>query len=108
MDWTKLKAFADDNLNATQMDNFVLDRIENNVGKGENAVYQHFLLFPHCFQKVRSSGSLKLGILWYRVNKVKPENGSYQHFLLFIQCFQKASFQGSLNLGLFYKGLRIK
>ena len=30
----------------------VFDRVENNVGKGENAGYQHFLLFPQCFQKV--------------------------------------------------------
>ena len=28
----------------------VFNRVEN-VGKGENAGYQHFLLFPHCFQK---------------------------------------------------------
>ena len=26
------------------------DRAEKIVGKGENAGYQHFLLFPHCFQ----------------------------------------------------------
>ena len=25
--------------------------VENNVGKGENAGYQLFLLFPQCFQK---------------------------------------------------------
>ena len=25
-------------------------RVENIVGKGENAGYQHFLLFPQCFQ----------------------------------------------------------
>ena len=31
--------------------NFVLGRVENVVGKGENAGYQHFLLFPQCFQK---------------------------------------------------------
>ena len=30
---------------------FVFDRVENIVGKGENAGYQHFLLFPQCFQK---------------------------------------------------------
>ena len=29
-----------------------LNRIENIVGKGENAGYQHFLLFPQWFQKV--------------------------------------------------------
>ena len=30
---------------------FVLGRIENIVGQGENAGYQHFPLFPLCFQK---------------------------------------------------------
>ena len=30
---------------------FVVDRIENIVGKGENAGYQHFLIFPQCFSK---------------------------------------------------------
>ena len=25
---------------------FVFDRVENTMGKGENAGYQHFLLFP--------------------------------------------------------------
>ena len=30
---------------------FLYDRVENIVGKGENAGYQHFLLFPLCFQK---------------------------------------------------------
>ena len=28
---------------------FLLERKENIVGKGENAGYQHFPLFPHCF-----------------------------------------------------------
>ena len=29
----------------------VFDRVENIVGKGEKAGYQHFLLFPQCFEK---------------------------------------------------------
>ena len=29
----------------------VYDRVENIVGKGENAGYQYFLLFPKCFQR---------------------------------------------------------
>ena len=29
---------------------FVHDQVEKIVGKGENAGYQHFLLFPQCFQ----------------------------------------------------------
>ena len=32
----------------------VFDRIENVLGKGENAGYQHFLLHPQCFQKASS------------------------------------------------------
>ena len=39
-----------------------------NVGKGENAGYQHFLLFPKCFPKLSVSGSLKLWSVWYRIN----------------------------------------
>ena len=45
MDLTKLKAFADDKINVAQMMIPVLDSVENIVGKGENAGYQHFLLF---------------------------------------------------------------
>ena len=48
---SKLKAFADDKLKLIQMAKFVLDKTENIVGKEENAGYQHFLHFPHCFQK---------------------------------------------------------
>ena len=40
------------------------NRAENIVGKGENAGYQHFLLFPHCFQKLSISVLLKVGIVW--------------------------------------------
>ena len=48
---SKLKAFADDNFDADQMAQFFFDRLENMMEKGENAGYQHFLLFPSCFQK---------------------------------------------------------
>ena len=44
LDLTKLKAFADNKINVTQMLKFSLGRVEN-VEKGENAGYQHFLLF---------------------------------------------------------------
>ena len=63
LDWPNLKAFADDKINVTKGLKFVLGREENNVGKGENAGYQHFLLFLRCFQKV-----LKVGIVQERVN----------------------------------------
>ena len=48
---SKFKAFADNNLNVYQKLKFALGRVKNIVEKGENADYQHFLLFPQCFQK---------------------------------------------------------
>ena len=54
LDMTKLKAFADDKINVAEMTISLSDRVENNVGKGENAGYQHFLLFPQCFPKLSS------------------------------------------------------
>ena len=46
LDRTKFKAFADDKLNVAKILIYVFDRVENIMGKGENAGYQHFLLFP--------------------------------------------------------------
>ena len=60
----KFKAFAADKLNIAKMTIPLFDRVENTVGKGENAGYQHFLLFPQCFPKPSSLGSLKVGIVW--------------------------------------------
>ena len=58
---TKLKAFADNKLNVAKMKISLYGRVKNTVGKGENADnkqekrrnahYQHFFLFPQCFQK---------------------------------------------------------
>ena len=44
---------------------FLLDKAGNTVGKGENAGYQHFLLFPQCFPKLSSLGSLKVWLTFY-------------------------------------------
>ena len=63
-DWSKFTAFADDKINVREQLKFGLERVGNIVGKGENAGYQHFLLFPQCFQKTSSLGSLKVGIVW--------------------------------------------
>ena len=49
---SKFKAFADDKIIVTQRLKFVLGRIENIVGKRENACYKHFLFLPQCFQKL--------------------------------------------------------
>ena len=59
-----LKEFYQDRINLTEKFNFVLVKVENIVGKGENAGNQHFLLFPQCFQKASSSELLKVGIVW--------------------------------------------
>ena len=64
VDWSKLKAFEDDKINVAEMMVSLSDRIENIVGNRENAVYQHFLLFPQCFQNPSFSESLKVGIVW--------------------------------------------
>ena len=56
LDVTKSKAFADDKLNVAKMTITLFDRVENTVGKGENAGNQHFLLFPQCFLKPSSIG----------------------------------------------------
>ena len=51
LDWSKSKGFADNKINVAEKLKFVLQRVENIVGKGENAGYQHFLLSPQYFQK---------------------------------------------------------
>ena len=43
LDWSKLKAFADDKLKVATIMIFVLDSVENIVGKGENAAFSPFL-----------------------------------------------------------------
>ena len=48
----------------------VFDRVENIVGKGENAGYQHFLLFPQCFQKASFPDTSKGVIVWEWVNSL--------------------------------------
>ena len=62
LDWSKLKAFADDKIKVHQnLIFFFFDNVENIVGKEENAGYQHFLLFPQCFRMGLYPGSLKVG-----------------------------------------------
>ena len=50
LDSSKLKDFADNNLEFDKNGSKVSKRIENTVGKGEIALYEQFLLFPQCFQ----------------------------------------------------------
>ena len=64
LDWSKLKAFADNKINVTKLLKFFGGRLESIVGKGENAGYQHFLLFLQCFQKASLLRLLKARIVW--------------------------------------------
>ena len=56
---SKLKAAVNFKLKVVQMMISVFQRVQN-VGKEKNAGYQHFLLFPHYFQKPFSAYSVKL------------------------------------------------
>ena len=47
---SKFKASADDKSSESEIMGFVFELLENIVGKGENAGYQHFLLFLLCFR----------------------------------------------------------
>ena len=67
LDLSKFTAFADDKRVLTQKSQFVLGRVEDIVGKGENAGYQHFLFFPQCFQKFPFPEVLKVAIVWQGV-----------------------------------------
>ena len=57
---TKLKGSADDKLNVTKMMFSVFYRVQNTVGKGENAGYQYFLLLPQYFQNATYSASFEV------------------------------------------------
>ena len=47
----------------------VFDKVQNVVGKGENAGYQHFLLFPQCFEKASFPDTSEGVIVWKWVKK---------------------------------------
>ena len=51
LDSSKLKEIAGDNFKFDENGRKFLKQVENNVGKGEIARYEQFLLFPQCFQK---------------------------------------------------------
>ena len=68
-----MKAFADDKTDVTETLKFVLGRVEKIIGKGENAGYQHFFLFPQCFQKASFSELLKVRIMCGNL-RVKGDN----------------------------------
>ena len=56
-------------MNVTEKLRFVLERREHIVGKKGNACYQHFLLFPQCFQKA-SQGRQKSELCGKVLNEI--------------------------------------
>ena len=52
LDSSKLKEFADDNLEFGENGRKFAERVENTVGKGEIASYEQFLLFLQCFKRL--------------------------------------------------------
>ena len=56
----KLEASADIDYDVALLELFFFARAENIVGKGQNAGYQHFLLFPQCCQKASFSRLVSL------------------------------------------------
>ena len=71
----------------------VFDRIENIVGKGENAGYQKLKKFADDNFKFDESGRKLSKLVENTVGK--GEIAHYEQFLLFPQCFQKVCFPGA-------------
>ena len=56
LDWSKLKAFADNKIEELKMIILSLIGLNTIVGKEKKGGNQHFLLFPQCFQRVFPQG----------------------------------------------------
>ena len=108
LDLSNLKTFAGKIINVPQKLKFVLGRGEIIVRKEENAVYQHILLFPKCFQKdyfsvFESQDCVEKVSICSSVfiahetveNIVGKGKNFFRYFLLFPQCFQNSI---SLNI----------
>ena len=63
------KELADNKINVVAMMKFVLDWLENIMGKGENAGHQHLLLFPTMFSKAFHNWVVMLGSCCKRLKK---------------------------------------
>ena len=64
LDVTRLESFAGDKISEALMTISVFDRVENIVGKGENAGNQHFLLFPQCFLPLIHKTIFKISVMF--------------------------------------------
>ena len=55
----------------------VCDRVENIVGKGENAGYQHFLLFRNVLKRLLFQTRQKVSLCGSELNKLQFSNHIY-------------------------------
>ena len=62
---------------------FALDQKQSVELLEQNAGYQHFLLYPQCFQKPSLPWSVRHGMIWKRVK--------FYHILYFAYTMQKES-----------------
>ena len=104
LDQFNFKAFEDDILDVVQIMICVSDRVENIVGKGENAGYQHFLLFPQCFQRVSLSGSLKVGIGGKELIEQEKMMVTFSLFHYFKEKLQNLSYTEIVHCNCFHFG----
>ena len=64
LDWSKLRAFADDKINVTEKLKFGLGMVENIVGKRRKCCLPAFCPFPHnVFKRLLIQGRLKVMIV---------------------------------------------
>ena len=59
---SKLDKISDDNLNVSEIMEFVFDTVRNIVEKGENAGYQHFSFQQNVFRCLLSQSRSKSGL----------------------------------------------
>ena len=70
LDQTKLKAFADNKLNVTEMIISVFDRVENIVGKRENAYTSNFSFSHNVLKRLPSQRRQKVSVCGNGLNVI--------------------------------------
>ena len=66
--WSKLKSFADSKIKVADIMIFVFNGLENILGKEKMLDTSIFSFSHNVFNRLFTSGSLKVGIVWLRIN----------------------------------------
>ena len=66
-----MKQSVDDNFEFDVNSSKFSELVENTMSEGEIALYEQFLLYPQCFQKVCFPGASKGVIVWEWVKPIK-------------------------------------